>query len=84
MTAPIMSRFDLFFVIVDECNEVSDYNIASHITGMHRLKDAALNPPFTTGEVWFLGACIFCACVCACMEGDRVNSFIERLAFCVS
>lgn len=23
MTAPIMSRFDLFFVLVDECNEVS-------------------------------------------------------------
>lgn len=22
MTAPIMSRFDLFFVLVDECNEV--------------------------------------------------------------
>lgn len=23
MTAPIMSRFDLFFILVDECNEVS-------------------------------------------------------------
>lgn len=23
MTAPIMSRFDLFFVLVDECNDVS-------------------------------------------------------------
>ena len=22
MTAPIMSRFDLFFILVDECNEV--------------------------------------------------------------
>ena len=28
MTAPIMSRFDLFFVIVDECNELIDYAIA--------------------------------------------------------
>ena len=25
LSAPIMSRFDLFFVIVDECNEVSFY-----------------------------------------------------------
>jgi DNA replication licensing factor MCM6 len=23
LTAPIMSRFDLFFILVDECNEVS-------------------------------------------------------------
>ena len=22
LTAPIMSRFDLFFILVDECNEV--------------------------------------------------------------
>eukprot|EP01147_Barroeca_monosierra_P008323 gene8323-869_t len=42
MTGPIMSRFDLFFVIVDECNEVTDYNIARHITSMHRLIDSAL------------------------------------------
>jgi len=25
LTAPIMSRFDLFFILVDECNEVSGY-----------------------------------------------------------
>merc|ERR1711965_271750 len=31
MTAPIMSRFDLFFVVVDEQNDTSDYNIARHI-----------------------------------------------------
>ena len=24
MSAPIMSRFDLFFILVDECNEVHD------------------------------------------------------------
>lgn len=24
LTAPIMSRFDLFFVMIDECNEVSE------------------------------------------------------------
>lgn len=31
ISAPIMSRFDLFFVIVDERNEDNDYNIAKHI-----------------------------------------------------
>merc|ERR1711965_365197 len=31
MTSPIMSRFDLFFVVVDEQNDTSDYNIARHI-----------------------------------------------------
>jgi len=25
LTAPIMSRFDLFFILVDECNEVGVY-----------------------------------------------------------
>jgi DNA replication licensing factor MCM6 len=51
MTAPIMSRFDLFFVIVDECNEVTDYNIARHITNMHRLIDDAIETVYTTEEV---------------------------------
>ncbi|CAP29514.1 Protein CBR-MCM-6 [Caenorhabditis briggsae] len=36
MSAPIMSRFDLFFVLVDECNEVTDYAIARRILDNHR------------------------------------------------
>ncbi|CAF3946511.1 unnamed protein product, partial [Rotaria sordida] len=35
MTAPIMSRFDLFFIVVDECNDVTDYNIAERIIDLH-------------------------------------------------
>jgi len=35
ITAPIMSRFDLFFIILDECNEITDYNIARHIVDVH-------------------------------------------------
>lgn len=31
-----MSRFDLFFVVLDECDENTDYNIAQHIVGFHR------------------------------------------------
>ncbi|KJH49037.1 MCM2/3/5 family protein [Dictyocaulus viviparus] len=36
LSAPIMSRFDLFFVLVDECNEVVDYAIARRIIDNHR------------------------------------------------
>ncbi|CAG9537904.1 unnamed protein product [Cercopithifilaria johnstoni] len=36
LSAPIMSRFDLFFVLVDECNEIVDYAIARRILDTHR------------------------------------------------
>ncbi|KZT05647.1 MCM-domain-containing protein [Laetiporus sulphureus 93-53] len=48
MTAPIMSRFDLFFVVLDECDEKSDLNIARHIVNVHRFQDDAINPEFST------------------------------------
>ncbi|ORX54404.1 MCM-domain-containing protein [Hesseltinella vesiculosa] len=51
MSAPIMSRFDLFFVVLDECNEVTDYNIARHIVNVHRLCDEYIQPEFTTQQV---------------------------------
>lgn len=35
LSLPIMSRFDLFFVLLDECNEVVDYFIAQKIVDMH-------------------------------------------------
>jgi len=48
MSAPIMSRFDLFFVILDECNESVDRHLASHIVNIHRLRDDAVQPQFST------------------------------------
>lgn len=36
VSAAIMSRFDLFFVILDECDPVSDDKIARHIIGKYR------------------------------------------------
>ncbi|CAO1634649.1 unnamed protein product [Sympodiomycopsis kandeliae] len=48
MSAPIMSRFDLFFVVLDECNESVDMNIAQHIINVHRFKDDAIAPEFST------------------------------------
>ena len=51
MTAPIMSRFDLFFVVLDECSESVDWNLASHIVNVHRKRDEALQPEFTTEQL---------------------------------
>ncbi|KAI9852135.1 MAG: MCM DNA helicase complex subunit mcm6 [Thelocarpon superellum] len=51
MSAPIMSRFDLFFVILDECNESVDRHLAQHIVDIHRLRDDAVAPEFTTEQL---------------------------------
>ncbi|XP_031621912.1 DNA replication licensing factor Mcm6, partial [Contarinia nasturtii] len=40
LSAPIMSRFDLFFILVDECNEITDYAIARKIIDLHSKVDA--------------------------------------------
>ncbi|KAJ2927898.1 hypothetical protein H1R20_g9216, partial [Candolleomyces eurysporus] len=48
MSAPIMSRFDLFFVVLDECDERIDKNIAQHIVNIHRYQDQAIQPEFST------------------------------------
>merc|ERR1719162_2730217 len=36
LSAPILSRFDLFFVVLDECDELADYQVAKHILDVHR------------------------------------------------
>lgn len=51
MSAPIMSRFDLFFVVLDECNEQSDRHLAEHIVGIHQLRDDAVEPEFSTEQL---------------------------------
>ncbi|KAJ1674017.1 MCM DNA helicase complex subunit mcm6, partial [Spiromyces aspiralis] len=51
MSAPILSRFDLFFVVLDEANETSDYNIARHIVSVHQYKDDSVDPPFTPAQL---------------------------------
>eukprot|EP00127_Corallochytrium_limacisporum_P005278 Clim_evm9s202 gene=Clim_evmTU9s202 len=48
MTAPIMSRFDLFFIILDECNETVDRSIATHVVQLHQLRDSAVTPVYET------------------------------------
>jgi DNA replication licensing factor MCM6 len=52
ISAPIMSRFDLFFIIVDECNEYTDYAIAQHIINLHKNDDKGKsNAPFTQEQL---------------------------------
>ena len=51
MSAPIMSRFDLFFVVLDECNESVDRHLARHVVDIHRLRDEAVQPEFTTEQL---------------------------------
>ena len=51
MSAPIMSRFDLFFVILDECNEQIDRHLAEHIVGIHQHRDEAVEPEFSTEQL---------------------------------
>jgi DNA replication licensing factor MCM6 len=51
ISPPIMSRFDLFFVIFDEKRDDEDFEIATHIVNMHRLKEESLRPDFTTEQM---------------------------------
>lgn len=51
MTAPIMSRFDMFFVVLDDCNEKVDTQLASHIVDLHMLRDEAIDPPYSAEQL---------------------------------
>jgi DNA replication licensing factor MCM6 len=51
MSAPIMSRFDLFYVIVDERDDYADFNIAKHIIDFHRKKENAIQTHYTQKEI---------------------------------
>uniref|UniRef100_A0A1A9ZMX5 MCM C-terminal AAA(+) ATPase domain-containing protein n=1 Tax=Glossina pallidipes TaxID=7398 RepID=A0A1A9ZMX5_GLOPL len=46
-----MSRFDLFFVLVDECNEVLDYAIARKIADLHSNIEDAMERVYSREEV---------------------------------
>ncbi|OJJ50830.1 hypothetical protein ASPZODRAFT_86484 [Penicilliopsis zonata CBS 506.65] len=51
LSAPIMSRFDLFFVIRDEPNEAVDRNLAEHIVNVHMNRDEAVEPELSTEQL---------------------------------
>jgi DNA replication licensing factor MCM6 len=51
LSAPIMSRFDLFFILVDECNEVIDYAIARKIVDLHSNIEESIEKVYSKEEV---------------------------------
>ncbi len=51
MTAPIMSRFDLFFILVDDCNEVTDYAIARRIVDLHAKMEDSIDRVYEPTDI---------------------------------
>uniref|UniRef100_A0A8C4ZVQ7 DNA replication licensing factor MCM6 n=1 Tax=Gadus morhua TaxID=8049 RepID=A0A8C4ZVQ7_GADMO len=51
MSAPIMSRFDLFFILVDDCNEVTDYAIARRIVDLHSRVEDSVDRLYSLDEI---------------------------------
>lgn len=51
LTAPIMSRFDLFFILVDDCNEVTDYAIARRIVDLHSRVAESVDRLYSLDEI---------------------------------
>ncbi|XP_046846761.1 DNA replication licensing factor MCM6-like [Xenia sp. Carnegie-2017] len=51
LSAPIMSRFDLFFILVDDCNEVTDYAIARRIVDLHSHRDESVERVYSVEDI---------------------------------
>merc|ERR1712073_169086 len=51
MSAPIMSRFDLFFILVDDCNEVTDYAIAKKIVDLHTKAEESVDRVYEVNDI---------------------------------
>ncbi|XP_069062648.1 maternal DNA replication licensing factor mcm6-like [Pleurodeles waltl] len=51
LSAPIMSRFDLFFILVDECNEVTDYAIARRIVDLHARNEESIERIYSIEDI---------------------------------
>ncbi|CAI0546200.1 unnamed protein product [Linum tenue] len=48
---PILSRFDLVYVMIDDPDDQTDYHIAHHIVRVHQKREEALAPTFTTAQL---------------------------------
>lgn len=48
---PILSRFDLVYVMIDDPDDQTDYHIAHHIVRVHQKQEEALSPTFTTAQL---------------------------------
>ena len=54
----INARFDLFFILVDECNDTLDRNIAKKIINLHKDAEDSISRVYTEEEIHrYLGFC---------------------------
>ena len=51
LPAPILSRFDLVHVMIDEPDEFHDYNLARHIVALHQRRERAINVDYTLQQL---------------------------------
>lgn len=51
ISPPIMSRFDLFFIVLDECDEAIDWHVARHIVDMHQRGERPTTAEFSVEEM---------------------------------
>ena len=51
MSAPIMSRFDLFFILIDDCNDHTDYLIARRIVDLHSKLEESVDRVYAPEDI---------------------------------
>jgi len=51
MSAPIISRFNLYFILVDNCNVVTDYAIARRIIDLHTKLQESVERVYSEDQV---------------------------------
>ena len=59
-------RFDLFFILVDDCNEVTDYAIARRIIDLHTKLEESVERVYTEEEV--SRSVLWMTCVAMCRD----------------
>ena len=47
----LVSRFDLFFILVDDCNEVTDYAIARRIVDLHSKQEESVERVYEVADI---------------------------------
>ena len=58
LSAPIMSRFDLFFVVCDESNPDADQHLSEFIINLHRSKLNTIEPKYAMKTLkFYIGLC---------------------------
>ena len=51
LPAPILSRFDLVHVMIDEPDDYKDFELAQHIISLHKKRERAINVDFTLEQL---------------------------------